>query len=283
MYCWNCGEKLEDGASFCTNCGADQRTVPVDAAQTGEPGVAGSRPSATMPMPAQPIPASRATGQAKAKGPNPAVIVAVVVAAVAVLAGGVFLFTQMNRPSASTDTSQTSSAVDTGSSDEDKSDDAGSSSSPAPSSPKTETALEKARAHVSTDADSVVYSDPDYGFAFTMGPGYELVSASETDGVTFEDPSSQVSIRLWGAANTTGATSDSELSSYLSSYNVEYKAKESDWCVASWKDSTSEYYVKEFVGSGYINGIEYSYPLSALETGSSAIEATVRSFTPGTL
>lgn len=283
MYCWNCGEKLEDGASFCTNCGADQRTAPVGAAQTGEPDAAANRPSATMPMPAQPVPASRATEPARAKGPNPVAIVAVVVVAVAVLAGGVFLFMQMNRPGTSTDTSQTSSAADMSSSDESKSDDAGSSSSSAAPAPKTESALDKARKSIGTTADSIVYTDPVYGFALSMGPGYELAAASETDGVTFKDPTSQVSIRLWGAANTAGATADSELNSYLSSYNVEYKAKESDWCVASWKDSTSEYYVKEFVGSGYINGIEYSYPLSALETGSSVIEATVRSFTPGTL
>ena len=71
--------------------------------------------------------------------------------------------------------------------------------------------------------------------------------------------------------------------SYTSAHNVDYKATGKTWVVASWKENGNEYYAKQYVGSNYVNGIEFGYPRTSADAGSAVIEAYINDYHPGDL
>ena len=105
----------------------------------------------------------------------------------------------------------------------------------------------------------------------------------EGDGVTFRESSTGIEVRTWGGSNASGQTLQSVLDSYTSAHNVDYKATGKTWVVASWKENGNEYYAKQYVGSNYVNGIEFGYPRTSADAGSAVIEAYINDYHPGDL
>jgi len=144
--------------------------------------------------------------------------------------------------------------------------------------------IEAAKKCVTTGSGKQTYSNPRFGYSVTLPSTYELIDASANgDGVTFRESSTGIEVRTWGGSNASGQTLQSVLDSYTSAHNVDYKATGKTWVVASWKENGNEYYAKQYVGSNYVNGIEFGYPRTSADAGSAVIEAYINDYHPGDL
>lgn len=144
--------------------------------------------------------------------------------------------------------------------------------------------IEAAKKCVTTGSGKQTYSNPRFGYSVTLPSTYELIDASANgDGVTFRESSTGIEVRTWGGSNAFGQTLQLVLDSYTSAHNVDYKATGKTWVVASWKENGNEYYAKQYVGSNYVNGIEFGYPRTSADAGSSVIEAYINDYHPGDL
>lgn len=260
MYCLKCGHELEDGARFCTECGAQQDVLSTE--KTRQQSSAPRRPSAVQ-------------------------VVAVVAAAFVIMAVGAFAFMRLSSTlplqSQPTQSQVAAGAGTTGSA-------TGSGSTSGSGDPAQKPISDQGDALAATQGDVTVasgeltYANDRYGYKVVLPAGYELVAASDNgDGATFRDSSTGVEVRVWGVANALGETLDSVLDSYTSAHDVAYKATGSNWVVASWVEGGNEYYAKQYVGDDNINGIQFSYPQSSSDAGSAVIEAYIDGFVPGDL
>lgn len=334
MYCINCGHELEEGAVFCTNCGARQ-DIPAGSApdpseqqpeaSAADQTVAYARPSAAPQAAPAPysgdaqgyqavqgypsaqgaVPAPAAQPAPRRSGPSVGTIVAVVVAAIAVMGIAAFAFfmvsdkapdqaqiseqtqssgsqggsgvTVTSKPTAGKSDSGAKQDSDSKSKDEKSKDkDSGSDDQVSP--------IEAAKKCVTTGSGKQTYSNPRFGYSVTLPSTYELIDASANgDGVTFRESSTGIEVRTWGGSNASGQTLQSVLDSYTSAHNVDYKATGKTWVVASWKENGNEYYAKQYVGSNYVNGIEFGYPRTSADAGSAVIEAYINDYHPGDL
>lgn len=144
--------------------------------------------------------------------------------------------------------------------------------------------IEAAKKCVTTGSGKQTYSNPRFGYSVTLPSTYELIDASANgDGATFRESSTGIEVRTWGGSNASGQTLQSVLDSYTSAHNVDYKATGKTWVVASWKENGNEYYAKQYVGSIYVNGIEFGYPRTSADAGSAVIEAYINDYHPGDL
>lgn len=328
MYCINCGHELEEGAAFCTNCGARQDILAGPApdpseqqpeASAADQTVAYARPSAAPQAAPAPyaeavqgypsaqgaVPAPAAQPAPRRSGPSVGTIVAVVVAAIAVMGIAAFAFfmvsdkapdqaqtseqtqssgsqggsgvTVTSKPTAGKADSGAKQDSDSKSKDEKSKDkDSGSDDQVSP--------IEAAKKCVTTGSGKQTYSNPRFGYSVTLPSTYELIDASANgDGVTFRESSNGIEVRTWGGSNASGQTLQSVLDSYTSAHNVDYKATGKTWVVASWKENGNEYYAKQYVGSNYVNGIEFGYPRTSADAGSAVIEAYINDYHPGDL
>lgn len=261
MYCMKCGHELEDGARFCTECGAQQDVLSTEK----------SRLQSSAP-----------------RRPSVVQVVAVVAAAFAVMAVGAFAFICLSStlPLQSQSTqSQDAAGEGTTTGSATGSGSAAGSGDPAqkPISDRGD-ALDAAQGDVTVASGELTYANDRYGYKVVLPADYELVDASDNgDGATFRDSSTGVEVRVWGAANALGETLDSVLESYTSAHDVSYKAMGGTWVVASWVEGGNEYYAKQYVGDDNINGIQFSYPQSSSDAGSAVIEAHIDEFVPGDL
>ncbi|WP_418825980.1 zinc ribbon domain-containing protein [Paratractidigestivibacter sp.] len=261
MYCMKCGHELEDGARFCTECGAQQDVLSTEK----------SRQQSSAP-----------------RRPSVVQVVAVVAAAFAVMAVGAFAFICLSStlPLQSQSTqSQDAAGAGTTTGSATGSGSAAGSGDPAqkPISDRGD-ALDAAQGDVTVASGELTYANDRYGYKVVLPADYELVDASDNgDGATFRDSSTGVEVRVWGSANALGETLDSVLESYTSAHDVSYKAMGGTWVVASWVEGGNEYYAKQYVGDDNINGIQFSYPQSSSDAGSAVIEAHIDEFVPGDL
>lgn len=260
MYCMKCGHRLEDGARFCTECGAQQDVLSTE--KTRQQSSAPRRPSVVQ-------------------------VVAVVAAAFAVMAVGAFAFMRLSSTlPLQSQLAQSQEAAGAGTTGSATGSGSAAGSGDAAQKPISDQgdALAAAQGDVTVASDELTYANDRYGYKVALPAGYELVDASDNgDGATFRDSSTGVEVRVWGAANALGETLDSVLDSYTSAHDVAYKATGGTWVVASWVEGGNEYYAKQYVGDDNINGIQFSYPQSSSDAGSSVIEAYIDEFVPGDL
>lgn len=260
MYCMKCGHELEDGARFCTECGAPQDVFSAEETQqkTSTP----RRPSGMQ-------------------------IIAVLVAAFVVMAVGAFAFICLSSTlPLQPQSAQSQDAAGAGTTGSATGSGSAAGSGGAAQKPISDQgdALAAAQGDVTVGSGELTYANDRYGYKVTLPASFELVAASDNgDGATFREPSTGVEVRVWGSANALGETLDSVLDSYTSAYDVAYKATGGTWVVASWVDDGHEYYAKQYVGEDNINGIQFSYPQSSSDAGSAVIEAYIDEFVPGDL
>ena len=256
------------------------------------------------------VPAPAAQPAPRRSGPSVGTIVAVVVAAIAVMGIAAFAFFMVSdkAPDQAQTSEQTQSSGSQGGSgvtvtskptagkadsgakqdsdskskdekskdDKSKDKDSGSDDQVSP--------IEAAKKCVTTGSGKQTYSNPRFGYSVTLPSTYELIDASANgDGVTFRESSTGIEVRTWGGSNASGQTLQSVLDSYTSAHNVDYKATGKTWVVASWKENGNEYYAKQYVGSNYVNGIEFGYPRTSADAGSAVIEAYINDYHPGDL
>lgn len=314
VFCTNCGARQDIPAGPAPDP-SEQQPEASAADQT----VAYARPSAAPQAAPAPyaeavqgypsaqgaVPAPAAQPAPRRSGPSVGTIVAVVVAAIAVMGIAAFAFfmvsdkapdqaqtseqtqssgsqggsgvTVTSKPTAGKSDSGAKQDSDSKSKDEkSKGKDSGSDDQVSP--------IGAAKKCVTTGSGKQTYSNPRFGYSVTLPSTYELIDASANgDGVTFRESSTGIEVRTWGGSNASGQTLQSVLDSYTSAHNVDYKATGKTWVVASWKENGNEYYAKQYVGSNYVNGIEFGYPRTSADAGSAVIEAYINDYHPGDL
>ena len=314
VFCTNCGARQDIPAGPAPDP-SEQQPEASAADQT----VAYARPSAAPQAAPAPyaeavqgypsahgaVPAPAAQPAPRRSGPSVGTIVAVVVAAIAVMGIAAFAFfmvsdkapdqaqtseqtqssgsqggsgvTVTSKPTAGKADSGAKQDSDSKSKDEKSKDkDSGSDDQVSP--------IEAAKKCVTAGSGKQTYSNPRFGYSVTLPSTYELIDASANgDGVTFRESSTGIEVRTWGGSNAFGQTLQSVLDSYTSAHNVDYKATGKTWVVASWKENGNEYYAKQYVGSNYVNGIEFGYPRTSADAGSAVIEAYINDYHPGDL
>ena len=314
VFCTNCGGRQDIPAGPAPDP-SEQQPEASAADQT----VAYARPSAAPQAAPAPyaeavqgypsahgaVPAPAAQPAPRRSGPSVGTIVAVVVAAIAVMGIAAFAFFMVSdkAPDQAQTSEQTQSSGSQGGSgvtvtskstagkaDSGAKQDSDSKSKDEKSKDKDSgsddqvSPIEAAKKCVTTGSGKQTYSNPRFGYSVTLPSTYELIDASANgDGVTFRESSTGIEVRTWGGSNASGQTLQSVLDSYTSAHNVDYKATGKTWVVASWKENGNEYYAKQYVGSNYVNGIEFGYPRTSADASSAVIEAYINDYHPGDL
>lgn len=228
-------------------------------------------------------PASATVAGTRHSGASAAVVAAL---AFIILAGGVFAYTRLG--ASSSGTAGTSASAQAGASSQGQTSETGTqapSSSAADASKKDTDATKAVELEgLTTSGDSIVYTNPAYGYTVVLPASFQAASASAGgEGASFAEASSGIRVDVSANPNTTGATVESVLAGYTSAYDVSYQASGKNWAVASWDDGAGDVYVKAYVGENCVTTIRYTCPAASSEAGSQLIEDTVNDFKPGTL
>ena len=273
MFCMSCGKQQLDGAKFCTNCGA-----PLAAPGQAAAPVSASPAPATAPAPGVP------TQPAGDKKPGHGKTIGVVIACVAIIAAAaiaIYFILFSGKAENDAQVAVTPATTEAATTEAATTDGAPATTTAVPATTSAAASEDSPVVPGETRADGdVTYTAPYYGFQFRL-PGSFSITSDSSNGVIYTDEASQISVSAYADASS-GQTPDRILSGYESNFDLEYKAKGDNWCVASWKSDGHEYYDKVYVTDGYEYSFDFKYPASSAQAGSDLIEAYIQYFKPGT-
>ena len=128
----------------------------------------------------------------------------------------------------------------------------------------------------------VRYRNARFGFFLDVPATASVTESDNGAGMTCVDETGSFRITTW-ASNTVATTLSQSFAKAKTGHDVAYEHKDDECYVVSYEEDGSVFYVKEYVGSGSLCGVQFEYPESESERGDKLVERLVKTFTPGDL